>query len=575
MRTRPRSTSPISPTTRAPCGPGRSSSACAGATRTGTRSRRPPPRAGAAALVVEQPLDVDAAAARRGGRARGDADRGGALLRRSVPRARRSPRVTGTNGKTTTAFLLHAILEAAGRQSGLLTNIERRVGGERRPTGPQHARGDRPPAAPPRDGRRRRPRVRDGGDLGGAGAGPARGDAVRGARVHEPDPGPPQLPRHDGGVLRGEARALRPGRARGRQRRRRVGAPARRRAARTRSPSTPTRTRSTGSSCSCAARFNRENAIGAALAARALGVDARRDQARDRVGRRACPAGSSRSTRGSRSRSIVDYAHTPDSLENVIRAARGLGDGPADRSCSAPAATATARKRPLMGRVVAELADRAILTSDNPRSEDPEAIAARGRRRRARRARASSSTAAPRSSSRSPEAGPGDVVVIAGRGAEPEQELADRQGAVRRPGRRPRGPAPGRGAPVIPLELDLIEPLGRLHGAAVGRRGDRRADRLAPDRGGRPLRRGRRRAPTSSRTRSPAAPRRRSSPTTTHAALAAIGGRRPRPLDARVSSGSPARPARRRRRTSSPRSARRTCGRSHRRATSTTSSACR
>src|SRR5579859_2246343 len=43
--------------------------------------------------------------------------------------------VTGTNGKTTTAFLLHAILEAAGRRSGLLTNIERRVGGGARPTG--------------------------------------------------------------------------------------------------------------------------------------------------------------------------------------------------------------------------------------------------------------------------------------------------------------------------------------------------------------------------------------------------------------------------------------------------------
>src|SRR5580704_5661141 len=43
--------------------------------------------------------------------------------------------VTGTNGKTTTAFLLHAILEAAGRSCGLLTNIERRVGGSRRPTG--------------------------------------------------------------------------------------------------------------------------------------------------------------------------------------------------------------------------------------------------------------------------------------------------------------------------------------------------------------------------------------------------------------------------------------------------------
>ncbi|MBV8395500.1 MAG: UDP-N-acetylmuramoyl-L-alanyl-D-glutamate--2,6-diaminopimelate ligase, partial [Actinobacteria bacterium] len=43
--------------------------------------------------------------------------------------------VTGTNGKTTTAFLLHAILTAAGRQTGLLTNIERRVGGRAQPLG--------------------------------------------------------------------------------------------------------------------------------------------------------------------------------------------------------------------------------------------------------------------------------------------------------------------------------------------------------------------------------------------------------------------------------------------------------
>src|SRR5215218_9997144 len=42
--------------------------------------------------------------------------------------------VTGTNGKTTTAFLLHAILAAAGRKPGLLGTIESRVGGERRPS---------------------------------------------------------------------------------------------------------------------------------------------------------------------------------------------------------------------------------------------------------------------------------------------------------------------------------------------------------------------------------------------------------------------------------------------------------
>ena len=80
-------------------------------------------------------------------------------------------------------------------------------------------------------------------------------------------------------------------------------------------------------------------------------------------------------------------------------------------------------KRPLMGEIAARLADRVIVTSDNPRSEDPEAIIAEilagiGPRRRFTRP-----TAASRSTRRSPTPPPGDVVVIAGKGHEQGQEF--------------------------------------------------------------------------------------------------------------------------------------------------------
>ncbi|MGA7436126.1 MAG: cyanophycin synthetase, partial [Solirubrobacterales bacterium] len=67
---------------------------------------------------------------------------------------------------------------------------------------------------------------------------------------------------------------------------------------------------------------------------------------------------------------LVDYAHTPDSVENALRAARDLGDGRLIAIVGAGGDRDRA-KRPLMGRAAAELADVTIVTSDNPRSEDP------------------------------------------------------------------------------------------------------------------------------------------------------------------------------------------------------------
>ncbi|MBW8060504.1 MAG: UDP-N-acetylmuramoyl-L-alanyl-D-glutamate--2,6-diaminopimelate ligase [Solirubrobacterales bacterium] len=120
---------------------------------------------------------------------------------------------------------------------------------------------------------------------------------------------------------------------------------------------------------------------------------------------------------------LVDYAHTPDSLESVLRAARRLTEGRLIAVFGAGGDRDRA-KRPKMGRTGAELSDLAVVTSDNPRSEAPEAIVAEvlagidGREgvevetdRRAAIALALG------------RARPGDTVVIAGKGHERGQEF--------------------------------------------------------------------------------------------------------------------------------------------------------
>ena len=124
---------------------------------------------------------------------------------------------------------------------------------------------------------------------------------------------------------------------------------------------------------------------------------------------------------------MVDYAHTPDSLENVLRTARPLASGRliavfgcgGDRDRS---------KRPLMGRAATGLADLTVVTSDNPRSEDPLAILADIEPGAREGGGAYVVEPDRRSAIRLAvqEAAPGDVVVIAGKGHETYQELADR-----------------------------------------------------------------------------------------------------------------------------------------------------
>ncbi|HWF56449.1 MAG TPA: UDP-N-acetylmuramoyl-L-alanyl-D-glutamate--2,6-diaminopimelate ligase [Solirubrobacteraceae bacterium] len=167
--------------------------------------------------------------------------------------------------------------------------------------------------------------------------------------------------------------------------------------------------------------FNVSNVLAALAAARGLGVPAETCAAAIATAGQV-PGRFETVDDGQPFAVIVDYAHTPDSLENVLRAARELTDkrliavfgcgGDRDRG-----------KRPLMGEIGARLADVAIVTSDNPRSEDPEAIIAEvlagagsGVEHEVDRRVAIAQAIE--------QAGDGDVVMIAGKGHEQGQEFA-------------------------------------------------------------------------------------------------------------------------------------------------------
>jgi UDP-N-acetylmuramoyl-L-alanyl-D-glutamate--2,6-diaminopimelate ligase len=400
--------------------------------------------AGAVALVVERPLDVavpqlvveDARAAMA---VAADAFYG------EPTRALEVAGVTGTNGKTTTAFLLRSILKAGGRQAGLVGTVEWVVGGERRPaphTTPEAIdlqrlfremldAGDRAVALEASShgaALRRLDRVRfdvlvftnlsqDHLDLHGTMdeyfqakrrlfTGPQPPPAAVnvgdewGARLAAELAAAHRAPLvtfglADGAELRPEGLELGAGGSR-------------------------FRVAGIDVETTLRGRFNVENVLGAVAAGILLGIDDDEIAAGIRAVE-GVPGRFEAVDEGQGFAVIVDYAHTPDSLDAVLQAARELSGGRLIAVFGA-GGDRDRGKRPLMGRVARERADHVIVTSDNPRSEDPLAViqdVLQGTGtdveidpdRRGAIARALSL------------AGPGDVVVVAGKGHEQGQEV--------------------------------------------------------------------------------------------------------------------------------------------------------
>ena len=402
---------------------------------------------GAGALVVERVLELDVPQLVVPD-ARGAMARAAVVFFDDPTRMLEVAGVTGTNGKTTTTFLLHSILAAAGRRPGLLGTIESRIGGERRP-----AIRTTPEAI---DLQRAFRELLDAGDRSCAleatshGSELGRLDGVRFSALAFTNLGQDHLDFHGtferyfdakrrlfvegerppaavnigddyGRRLAEELRALRheplltfgmTGDADIRPEQLELDG----KGARLRAGGLELRTKLHG-------RFNVENVLAAVAVSRLLGVE--NDAIAAGVEMLAGVPGRFEAVEvGQPFAVVVDYSHKPDALENVLRTAREFARGRVICvfGCGGDRDRA---KRPLMGRIASELADVAIVTSDNPRSEDPDAIIAE--------VVAGAGPSVEVEPDRTAAIGralalahEGDVVVIAGKGHEQGQEFAGR-----------------------------------------------------------------------------------------------------------------------------------------------------
>jgi UDP-N-acetylmuramoyl-L-alanyl-D-glutamate--2,6-diaminopimelate ligase len=379
---------------------------------------------GAGALVVERPLAVDVPQlvvddARAAMAVAADEFFGRPTERLEIAG------VTGTNGKTTTAYLLYSILEAAGRSPGLLGTIESRIGSERRP-----ATRTTPEAI---DLQRLFREMLDAGNESCALEATSHGSELRrldrvrfdvlvftnltqdhldlhgtmqryfAAKRRLFAPGVPAVVNVDDEHGRRLARELDDVTTFGF------------------SEDADVRPDALGGiELRLRGRFNVLNALGALGAARRLGIGELAIANGIRAVR-AVPGRMEEVDEGQPFVVLVDYAHTPDALENVLRTARDIADG--RLICVFGAGGDRDReKRPLMGAVASRLADVTIVTSDNPRTEQADEIVmeiAAGAESEVtvlvdRRAAIEAALGWARA---------GDVVVIAGKGHEQGQEI--------------------------------------------------------------------------------------------------------------------------------------------------------